>query len=173
VASALCRQRPRVIGVNDLELAMEAARAGADVIRPWRLRSVAYKGEVDPVTDADTEAQERILSRISAHRPTDSILAEERAGVAGTEGRWWIVDPLDGTVNFVHGIPHVAVSVALYENGAPLVGVVVDVFRREEFSAAIGDGARLNGRQGFPTIVANAQTSLAQRLPPSCHRCRV
>ena len=137
---------PRVIDVDDLDLALEAARLGAEVIRPWHVRSVAYKGTVDPVTNADTEAQERILSVLTHHRPADAILAEEQAGVAGTNGRWWLVDPLDGTVNFVHGIPHVAVSIALYEDGQPLVGVVVDVFHREEFSSVTGSGAWLNGR---------------------------
>jgi len=145
VASSLFGSR--VIDVDDLDLALEAARLGAEVIRPRHLRSVAYKGAVNPVTNADTEAQERILSVLAHHRPEDAILAEEQPRVFGTDGRWWLVDPLDGTVNFVHGIPHVAVSVALYEDGAPLVGVVVDVFRREEFSSVIGGGAWLDGHR--------------------------
>ena len=144
VASALFG--PRVIDVDDLDLALEAARIGADVIRPRHVRSVEYKGTVDPVTNADTEAQERIISVLAHHRPADAILAEEHPGVAGATGRWWLIDPLDGTVNFVHGIPHVAVSIALYEDGQPLVGVVIDVFHREEFSSVTGSGAWLDGR---------------------------
>lgn len=145
MASALFA--PRVVRVDDLALALQAARVAADVIRPRHVRSISYKGAVDPVTNTDREAEKRIVSLLSHHRPGDFILAEERGGAAGTEGRWWIVDPLDGTVNFVHGIPHVAVSIGLYEDGMPLVGVVVDVFRKEEFSATTGGGAFLNGRK--------------------------
>ncbi len=138
---------PRVVDVNDLNVALEAARLGADVIRPEQVRSVSYKGAVDPVTETDTLAQQRILSVLSHHRPEDAILAEEQPNAVGTDGRLWLVDPLDGTVNFVHRIPHVAVSIALYEDGEPLLGVVVDVFHREEFSAVTGKGAWLDGHR--------------------------
>jgi len=152
VASSLFGSR--VIDVDDLDLALEAARLGAEVVRSRHVHSVVYKGAVNPVTNADTESQERILSLLTHHRPADAILAEEHPRVVGTEGRWWLVDPLDGTVNFVHGIPHVAVSVALYEDGALLVGVVIDVFRREEFSSVIGGGAWLDGHR---LAVSNAE----------------
>jgi myo-inositol-1(or 4)-monophosphatase len=72
-------------------------------------------------------------------------LAEEGGGSRDLAGRHWIVDPLDGTVNFLHGIPQVAVAVALYEDGRPRVGVVIDPIRAEEFVATAGGGARLNG----------------------------
>jgi myo-inositol-1(or 4)-monophosphatase len=130
-------------GMNDLELARAAARLAADVIRPLQVRSVSYKGDSNPVTNTDLEAQERILSLLGKERPGDSVLSEEQDGTYVAGGRWWLVDPLDGTVNFVHGIPHVAVSIALYTDGSPVVGVVLDVFRDEEFSASAGGGAWL------------------------------
>ncbi len=133
--------------MNDLDLAREAARRGAQVVRSLPLQTVSFKGSVNPVTDIDTASQEQILAVLSEHRPDDAILAEEQAGGARTDGRLWLVDPLDGTVNFVHGIPHVGVSIALYEDSNPLVGVVIDVFREEEFLAVAGFGAWLAGRQ--------------------------
>jgi len=108
---------------------------------------VSFKGSVNPVTDVDTASQEQILSILTKHRPGDTILAEEGPSDVEAGGRLWLVDPLDGTVNFLHGIPHVAVSVALLEDGVLRVGVVIDVFRDEEFSAVAGKGAWLNARQ--------------------------
>lgn len=103
------------------------------------------KGEVDPVTAMDEAAEEAIIDVLSDARPDDAVLGEESGGAGWREGRVWVVDPLDGTVNFVHGIPHVAVSVALWEDGAPLAGVVIDVTRNEEFSVVAGNGAHLDG----------------------------
>lgn len=134
--------------MNDLQVATEAARAGGRVVREWmgRLERADFKGEVNPVTEADRQAEEAILEVISRHRPDDAVLAEERGGQSAEGGRRWLVDPLDGTVNFLHGVPHIAVSVALYEDEKPLAGVVLDVFREELFRAARGEGATLDGR---------------------------
>ncbi len=130
----------------DVEVATAAARAASDVIRDrfGGLSEVRMKGRVDPVTDVDTEAEEAARSIIGALRPHDAILGEEWGGSPWQSERVWILDPLDGTVNFVQGIPHVAVSVALWDSGAPQVGVVVDVMRQEEFTAIAGQGARLD-----------------------------
>ncbi len=133
--------------MTDLDVARGAARLGAATIRAVHTQTISYKSEVDPVTNADTEAQRRIVSFLNSQRPDDEILAEEHPEGEGTSGRWWLVDPLDGTVNYIHGIPHVSVSIALCEDGAPLVGVVTDVFHDEEFSAAAGAGAWLNGSE--------------------------
>ncbi|NIP78658.1 MAG: inositol monophosphatase, partial [Gemmatimonadetes bacterium] len=96
--------------MRDLDVALEAARAGAAVIRSSRgAREAEFKGTVNPVTAIDRAAEEAILSVIRTHRAGDGILAEEGGGASGWDrGRVWIVDPLDGTVNFVHGIPQVA-----------------------------------------------------------------
>lgn len=133
---------------TDLSLAVDAARAAAEVIREGfhHTTAVSMKGEVDPVTAVDEEAERAIFEVLTRARPGDALLGEESGGSDWRSGRVWIVDPLDGTVNFVHGIPHVSVSVALWIDGAPSDAVVVDVTREEEFTASAGDGARLNGR---------------------------
>ena len=110
-----------------------------------RLQGADFKGEVDPVTVADRESEAVIIAAIKAARPEDDILAEESGGDPLGRERVWIIDPLDGTVNFLHGVPHVGVSIALYEQGMPRVGVVADVFRDEVFTAAAGAGAWRNG----------------------------
>jgi myo-inositol-1(or 4)-monophosphatase len=132
--------------MNDLELAIAAARAGGTILRDGFDRGIEahYKRRFDPVTEIDHASEAKVLSIISEHRPDDAILAEESGGSIPT-GRVWIVDPLDGTVNFVHGIPHISVSVGLWKGDAPLVGVVYDPLRDECFSAAAGGGAHLNG----------------------------
>lgn len=133
--------------MDDLSLARTAAAAAADIIRAWRgrIEGADYKGDVDPVTIADREAEAAIVALISRHRPDDGILAEEGGAAASTSGRRWVIDPLDGTVNFLHGIPQVAVSIGLEDPDGTLVGVVRDVFREEEFTARRGGGATRNG----------------------------
>jgi myo-inositol-1(or 4)-monophosphatase len=133
---------------DDLELALECARRAARIVADG-FRSdfgAEFKGIVDPVTKVDRAAEDAIRSLLAAERPGDGVLGEERGGAGWTDGRVWIVDPLDGTVNFLHGLAQVAVSVALWENGAPRVGVVADAIGGEEFAATAGGGARLDGR---------------------------
>ncbi len=134
--------------MDDLSVAMAAARAGSDVITSAGRggRSVEFKGEVDPVTETDSASEDAVLGIIRAHRPDDQVLAEESGGAGWDSGRVWIVDPLDGTVNFLHGLPHVGVSVGLWIDGAPSVGVVADPYRGEVFHGVRGGGAFLNGR---------------------------
>lgn len=131
--------------MDDLHVAIEAARAGGAVVAKHFGASTdpEYKGKFDPVTAADYEAEAAVLAVLTEHRPDDAVMAEESGGTRHDE-RHWIVDPLDGTVNFVHGIPHVSVSVALYEGDKGLVGVVFDPLRDELFAAAEGAGARRN-----------------------------
>lgn len=143
------RRSPTVPSVNDHEVAAQAARAGAEAVGRHFGRPLEphFKGVVDPVTIADREAEAAVLAVIRRHRPDDAILSEEageRAG-AGT-GRRWVVDPLDGTVNFVHGMPHCAVSVALEDEAGPAAAVIIDVLRGEEFGAVRGAGAHRDGR---------------------------
>ncbi len=134
--------------VEDLELAIAGAEAGAAIVlRHFGGAAPAdFKGANDPVTHVDRESEAAIVDLISAHRPGDTVIAEEGAGSTGGSRRW-LIDPLDGTVNFVHGIPQVAVSVALYDGGAPLVAAVADPLRDEMFTAQAGRGARCNGRE--------------------------
>jgi myo-inositol-1(or 4)-monophosphatase len=140
---------------GDVWVALRAARAGADIVDAGlsEILDTEMKGEVDPVTQVDRAAEEAIMGTIAHHFPKDHLLGEEGGGSDWREGRVWIVDPLDGTVNFVHRIPQSAVSVALWEDGAPLVGVIIDVARDEEFVAVRDGGATLNGE---PITVSDA-----------------
>lgn len=133
--------------MNDLSVAIDAARAGAKVIGAafGTAQTAQFKGAVDPVTETDHRAEAAVLEVLQSARPGDAVLAEESGGSRDLGGRRWIVDPLDGTVNFLHGIPQVSVAIALYEDGHPQVGVIVDPLRDETFEAVAGQGARLNG----------------------------
>jgi myo-inositol-1(or 4)-monophosphatase len=107
------------------------------------------------VSDADRLAEEAIAALIRRERPTDGLLGEEGAATGGTSGRRWVVDPLDGTTNYLYGFPVWAVSVAVEDADGALAGVVLDPSRGELFGAARGGGATLNGepigvREGTP-----------------------
>lgn len=145
---------------TDREVAIAAARAGAEVIGRAFGRTVVpeMKGAVNPVTEIDRAAERAVLTVIESARPEDAILSEERGGRTDPVGRRWIVDPLDGTVNFVHGIPQVSVSVGLWDGATPLAAAVIDVTREEVFSAARGEGASL----GEHPIQVSSRTSLAE-----------
>ena len=131
----------------DLPVALEAARAGAAEVASGIDRRVAirFKADADPVTEVDHRSETAILDVISRRRPRDPVVGEERGGRLPEEGRVWLVDPLDGTTNFVHGFPWISVSVALWIDNAPAVGVVVDVTAGDEYTAVTGGGARANG----------------------------
>lgn len=133
---------------GDVWVAARAARAGADIVQTgfFEAFDTELKGVVDPVTQVDRDAEVAIRSLIATHFPDDQVLGEEEGGGADwRRGRVWIVDPLDGTVNFVRRVPQVAVSVALWQGGQPLVGVIIDVARNDEYVAVVGQGATMNG----------------------------
>lgn len=131
---------------GDVWVAVRAARAGADIVQTgfFEQLETEMKGAVDPVTRLDREAETAIRAVIRSHFPDDSILGEEQGGGDWKAGRIWIIDPIDGTVNYVHRVPHVAVSVALWDEAKPLVGVIIDVARNDEFVAVAGEGASVN-----------------------------
>ncbi len=131
---------------GDLWVAVRAARAGAELVHqamgdPF---SIEMKGATDPVTDIDKASEAAVIAMIRTHFPDDDVLGEEGGGTGWQADRVWVIDPLDGTVNFVHGFPHIAVSVALWEGGQPQIGVVIDVGRNEEFVAQVDSGVRVN-----------------------------
>jgi myo-inositol-1(or 4)-monophosphatase len=133
-----------------LEVCENAVRAAGRTILDWVGKtSVQRKGPADFVTEADFAAQEVVKRMVLQAFPQHSVLGEEDqlAGStpSATEFRW-IVDPLDGTTNFVHGIPHYAVSLALEQNGTIIVGAVYDPSMGACFTAAQGHGAFLNGQ---------------------------
>src|SRR5208282_6103689 len=133
-----------------LETCERAVRAAGATIRGWIGKtSVQNKGPADFVTEADFAAQEVVKTTILHAFPRHSVLGEEDQLAGDTHSQTdyrWIVDPLDGTTNFVHGIPHYAVSLALEHRGELLVGAIFDPSLDECFTAALGQGAFLNGR---------------------------
>src|SRR5512145_1606804 len=112
--------------MGDLALARTAAAEAAAIIAGWRgrIEGADFKGDVDPVTIADREAEAAISALIAAHRPGDRLLAEEGGASGEASARRWVIDPLDGTVNFLHGVPQVAVSIALEIDRGATLGVV-------------------------------------------------
>ncbi|MCH2419513.1 MAG: inositol monophosphatase [Acidimicrobiales bacterium] len=114
----------------------------------------------DLVTEVDCWAEERIVARILDARPDDAVLAEEGAGVAGTSGVRWLVDPIDGTTNFVYGHPGFSVSIGVEVDNRPVAGVVVDPLLGDEFCAAHGQGATRNGRPVRVSSVSDPAAAL-------------
>ena len=149
---------------EDLALAERAARAAGDVLMGWfggPIRGLDSKtSATDPVTDADREAERAIRELLEAERPEDGLLGEEGSRAAGDSGRRWVIDPLDGTVNFLYGIPQWCVSVALEDASGALLGVVFDPLHEELFSAVRGGGAFVNGGQ----VRVNPTESLERAL---------
>ncbi|MCA9876885.1 MAG: inositol monophosphatase [Thermomicrobiales bacterium] len=107
---------------------------------------VSFKGPLDLVTEADKAAEEAIASHLRGAFPEHDLLGEEGSRSENTGARYrWVIDPLDGTTNFAHGLPTFAVSIALEDAGKPVVGVVYDPMRNELFRAIQGGGSTLNG----------------------------
>ena len=104
--------------------------------------------ETDMVSDADRQAERAIRELLQQERPDDGLVAEEGSHSEAASGRRWIVDPLDGTVNFLYGFPAWAVSVALEDEAGLAVGVVHSPIHRETFCAARGEGAFVEDEQG-------------------------
>lgn len=133
-----------------LDLAVDIAREAGALLRSYASRSdleVDTKSSAtDPVTAADHASERLISERIAAARPDDGMVGEERAGDrAGTTGLRWVVDPLDGTVNYLYGIPQYSVSIGVEDEDGGLAGVVYDPSRDETFAARRGEGATLDG----------------------------
>ena len=105
---------------------------------------VDYKGAIDLVTEYDHRSEELLISEINRLFPGDRIITEESGDIAGKDCCIWYIDPLDGTVNFAHGLPIFAISLAYAEDGEVKLGVVYDPSRNECFSAERGKGAWLN-----------------------------
>jgi myo-inositol-1(or 4)-monophosphatase len=155
-----------------------ARRAGALLRDHFRARTAGareadHKGAVNLVTEADRAAEALILDALRAARPGDVLLAEESAegltaarAAAAAGARVWIVDPLDGTTNFAHAVPHFAVSIALWASGAPAAGAVYAPVADELFAARAGGGATLNGaRLRVSTVAPLREALLATGFP--------
>ena len=128
-----------------LALAVATAREAAELVRRSRATAgddVAVKSSpVDVVTAVDTASEHLVVGRLLGARPDDGVLGEEGAQRAGTSGVRWIVDPIDGTVNFLYDLPAYAVSIAAEVDGAVVAGVVLNAATGELFTAVAGGGA--------------------------------
>lgn len=126
----------------ELDVAIEAARAAGRVLAD-RPSTVDHKGAIDLVTDVDRRAEQAVFAVLRAALPDVPVSGEESGGASS--GTRWVVDPIDGTTNFVHGFPWYATSVGLEVDGRSVVGVVLEVPRGRLFTATRGGGARVDG----------------------------
>ena len=145
------------------ETALKAAQAGAKTLMRYynKKLNIEYKGETDPVSQADRESQKAVIKVIKKAFPWHGILAEEDGVNEMGKEFCWIIDPLDGTVNFVHGVPAFCVSVALKCKKEIVVGVVYAPVLKEIFFAEKGKGSFLNGKK----IKVSAVKDLIRALP--------
>lgn len=154
-------------------LAELAARIGGATLMHWRDKFEARpKGVDDLVTNADVASQQAIARLFKQQRPDDLFVGEEQAEVAfpptGSADICWVVDPLDGTVNYVHGFPFFATSVGAVQDQRVVAGAIFDPLRGELFSASLGGGATLNGRAiGSSSASDLSEATVAISLPPS------
>lgn len=136
-----------------LNIAIEAARAGGHIItralkRPDMIK-IAEKRPNDFVTEVDEKVEREIIHHIKKAYPNHHILAEESGEISGLEDTeyQWVIDPIDGTRNFIHGFPHYAISIAIMHKGRVEHGLIYDPNRQEYFTASRGKGAMLNDRR--------------------------
>ena len=171
---------------NDcIQVAIDAARQAGQILLDWQGKiSAREKAPRDLVTEADVAAQQAIEDILLSHFPQHAFLGEEARG-DGSPGwseddkqNWiaeqpycWIVDPLDGTTNYVHQLPPFAVSLALWQNGEPQLGVVLDPVSNELYSAIAGEGATLNGEPiRVSQTVCLEESLLAASFPANVQR---
>jgi myo-inositol-1(or 4)-monophosphatase len=138
-----------------------ARQAGEILRRSFRQNMrVDYKSLIDLVSDVDRQSERLLLDYIHQHFPGDSVQAEESGVLPGSSERVWYVDPLDGTVNYLHGIPIYSVSIAYSAGGTLRLGVVYDPAHDECFSAELGKGAFLNGQPIHPASASDLDHAL-------------
>lgn len=148
-----------------LEVALQAAHRGGKILKAHlhevHARRIEAKSEFDFVTNVDHESEAAVVAHLQQHFPDHKILAEEggASGAASSEVEW-IIDPLDGTANYIHGVPNFAVSIAARRRSELLVGVVFDPLRDELFTARKGEGAFLNGKRIHVTTTAHLHDCL-------------
>ncbi len=150
-----------------LNIATKAARSAGNIITRALERldtvQITEKAHNDFVTDVDTQAERVIVDLIRKNYPNHGILAEESGTTAGSPSEdetIWIIDPLDGTKNFIHGFPHFAVSIAVQQKGRIEHGLIYDPIRHEYFTASRGSGAQLNNRRLRVSSRTTLQTAM-------------
>ncbi|MFC0178867.1 inositol-1-monophosphatase [Thorsellia kenyensis] len=154
-----------------LNIAVRAARRAGTIITQHLSNPSAVetmqKGQNDFVTNVDKQAEAAIIEIIKKSYPDHTIIGEESGQIAGNDNTvQWVIDPLDGTTNFVKGFPHFAVSIAARQNGRTEIAVVFDPIRNELFTAVRGQGAQLNGyRLRMKDVKSIEGTILATGFP--------
>lgn len=145
----------------ELTLARQAAAEAAAILQAREgAEAVREKSPGNLVTAIDEAAERAIIARIRAHFPHDAIVAEESAASVRAPGRRWIIDPVDGTVNYVHAHPFACVSIAFADEAGPAAGVIHAPFLGEVFHAVRGGGAYLNDRPIRVSATADGHASL-------------
>ncbi|GAB3666251.1 inositol monophosphatase family protein [Nocardioides korecus] len=151
-----------------LELARSIAREAGELVTRLRTEGVEVaatkSSPVDVVTAADRASEELVRRRLREARPDDAVLGEEGDDVAGTTGVRWVVDPIDGTVNYLYGLPHWSVSIAAERDGVVVAGVVLCPPLEEEYSAVLGGGARCRDRRGERSLTERGAPPLDRSL---------
>lgn len=152
-----------------LKVAQEAARRAGELLRDGRPADLAVaatkSSPIDVVTEMDIAAEKLITDLISELRPDDGFLGEEGASTEGTSGVRWVIDPLDGTVNYLYGLPTWAVSIAAEQDGETVVGVVYAPMRGETYHAVRGEGAWATGAwEGERALTCRPAPPLDQAL---------
>ncbi|MFJ8080147.1 inositol monophosphatase family protein [Streptomyces sp. NPDC096205] len=152
-----------------LDLAREAARRAGALLRDGRPADLAVaatkSSPIDVVTEMDIAAEKLITGFLSEHRPEDGFLGEEGASSEGSSGVRWVIDPLDGTVNYLYGLPTWSVSIAAEQDGETVVGVVEIPMRGETHSAVVGRGAWATGAwEGERALACRPAPPLDQAL---------
>jgi len=129
------------------QTAIEAAHRSAKILRSrfGNISRIRKKADAEIVTEADTESENAIISTIQAQYPDHAILGEECGLIKGASEYKWIIDPLDGTVNFAHQVPIFSISIALAVQDTIVLGIILDPVNDELFAAVSGQGAELNG----------------------------
>ncbi len=158
-----------------IKIALRAARkAGENIVRAsdeLHRFEVKAKGVNNFVTEVDLNAEQEIIYQLQKAYPDHAILGEESGFIGSEDAEYrWIIDPLDGTTNFIRGIPHYAVSIACMYRGKLEHAVIVDPVRHEEFTASRGRGAQLNGHRIRVSDLANLEgASLGTGIPFKNH----
>ena len=149
--------------MDRLEHAQRLARSAGAVLMEYYERLDGFrtkKGDTDLVTAADLASEQHLVTALRAAWPDDAILAEEGSGTGGSSGWTWVIDPLDGTTNFVHGFPFFMVVVGLLRDGSPEAGVCFGPVLDELYVADRGAGARRNGLPIRVSVIDRLDRSL-------------
>jgi myo-inositol-1(or 4)-monophosphatase len=157
---------------KEMEIARQAAREAGKIVHSHfgRKNRVRKKGDIDLVTEADIQSEQKILEIISRPFPSDSFLTEETGEHRHLPDRVWLIDPLDGTTNFAHAFPFFAVSIALEVEGRVVLGIVYNPCTNEWFEAVEGRGASLNHQTIRVSSTKNLMESLlATGFPYDVH----